>query len=257
MDLRAPALRRLDPATGAVASWTMPGLIGAVVGRAAGGVIVALPDGIHGFEPASGALTLLAPVALAGEGMRLNDAKCDAAGSLWFGAMRDFGADDTGGLYRLPPGGSPERLRDGVRVPNAIAFDRAGTLVFCDTRAGAIERARVGNGRLDWRPFAAADVAPGAPDGATFDADGFLWNARYGGAAVARIAPDGRLDRLVPLPVTNPTSCAFGGPGLATLYVTTARQGLSPERLAQEPLAGALLALDVGVGGLPEPGFAG
>lgn len=257
VDVRAPALRRLDPATGAVATWPMPGLIGAVVGRRAGGVVVALPDGLHGFDPATAALRPVAAVALPGAGMRLNDAKCDAAGTLWFGAMRDFGADDAGGLYRLVPGGRPERLRGGVRVPNAIAFDGGGDLFFCDTRAGVIESARIGEGGLDWRRFAAADVAPGAPDGATLDREGFLWNARYGGGALARIAPDGRLDRLVPLPVTNPTSCAFGGPGLATLYVTTARQGLSPQALAREPLAGALLALDVGVAGLVEPGFAG
>ena len=194
---------------------------------------------------------------LPGAAMRLNDAKADAAGALWFGTMRDFGADDAGGLWRLAPGGVPERMRESVRVPNAIAFAADGSLFFCDTRAGTIERAPPGGRPLAWSPFAAADVAPGAPDGATVDAEGFLWNARWGGGALARITPDGTLDRLVALPVTNPTSCAFGGPGLATLYVTTARQGLSPEALAAEPLAGALLALDVGVAGLPEPAFAG
>jgi sugar lactone lactonase YvrE len=189
--------------------------------------------------------------------MRLNDAKADAAGVLWFGTMRDFGADDGGGLWRLAPGGAPEQVRRGVRVPNAIAFAADGGLFFCDTRAGTIDRARRHGDRLAWSPFADAAVAPGAPDGATVDAEGLLWNARWGGGALARIAPDGTLDRLVALPVTNPTSCAFGGPGLATLYVTTARQGLSPERLAAEPLAGALLALDVGTAGVREPAFAG
>ncbi len=258
IDLRAPALHRLDPATGTVARWPMPTLVGAVVGRRTGGVVVALADGIHGFDPATGALVRLASLRLPGAAMRLNDAKADAAGTLWFGTMRDFGADDAGGLWRLPPGGTPDRVRAGVRVPNAIAFAADGSLFFCDTRAGKIERARRPcDRRLAWSPFAAADVAPGAPDGATVDAEGYLWNARWGGGALARIAPDGSLDRLVALPVTNPTSCAFGGPGLATLYVTTARQGLSPEALAAQPLAGALLALDVGVAGLPEPPFAG
>ncbi|HET9069063.1 MAG TPA: SMP-30/gluconolactonase/LRE family protein [Amaricoccus sp.] len=257
IDVRAPALHRLVPATGTVDGWPMPALVGAVVGRRSGGVAVALADGIHAFDPGSGALSPVAAVDLPGEAMRLNDAKCDAAGAIWFGSMRDFGADDAGGLWRLAPGGMPERLRRDVRVPNALAFSREGSLYFCDTRVGTIERAAPSGDALAWSPFAAADVAPGAPDGATVDAEGHLWNARWGGGALARIAPDGRLDRLVPLPVTNPTSCAFGGPDLATLYITTARQGFSADRLAAEPLAGALLAFEPGVAGLPEPRFAG
>jgi sugar lactone lactonase YvrE len=262
IDVRAPALRRLDPATGAVDRWPMPSPVGAVVGRRSGGVVVALADGIHAFDPGTGTLAALAAVDLPGEAMRLNDAKADATGALWFGSMRDFGADDAGGLWRLSPGATPERLRAGVRTPNAIAFAADGSLFFCDTPLGTIDRAAPDGalpdgGGLAWSAFAAADVAPGAPDGATVDAEGFLWNARWGGGALARIAPDGTLDRLVPLPVSNPTSCAFGGAGLRTLYVTTARQGLTPARRAAEPLAGALLALDVGIAGLPEPAFAG
>lgn len=257
VDLRAPALHRLDPATGAVDRWSMPALVGAVVGRQKGGVVVALADDLYGFDPAEGQISALATVPLHGEAMRLNDAKCDAGGALWFGSMRDFGADCSGGLWRLAPGGIPERLRSGVRVPNAIALAQDGAPYFCDTRAGTIERGYRRGSEVEWSPFAAADVAPGAPDGATVDAEGFLWNARWGGGALARIAPDGTLDRLFPLPVTNPTSCAFGGPDLATLYVTTARQGLSPEQLTAQPDAGALLAFEPGVTGLPEPKFAG
>ncbi|MCZ7659341.1 MAG: SMP-30/gluconolactonase/LRE family protein [Xanthobacteraceae bacterium] len=91
------------------------------------------------------------------------------------------------------------------------------------------------------------------PDGASCDAAGYLWSAMFDGGCLARYAPDGRLDRTVALPVSRPTACAFGGPGLRTLYVTTARFRLAPDRLAAEPHAGGLLALDVGVAGLPEP----
>ena len=107
--------------------------------------------------------------------------------------------------------------------------------------------------RANWR----SNSEPGAPDGATLDAQGYLWNARYGGSAIARIAPDGRLDRLIELPVSQPTSCAFGGPDLDILYVTTARQRLDEAQLRAQPLAGALLRLDVGVRGCREPAFAG
>lgn len=261
IDLRAPALRRLDPASGAVESWAMPDLIGAVVGRRGGGVVVAVRHGLYGFDPETAELTPLASVESGPPENRLNDAKCDPAGRIFCGSMWDFGLRTTGGLYSVDAAGAVTQLRAGVTVANAIAFAPDGrTLYFTDTRLGAIEQADYdpATGEVGpWRLFAAADVAPGRPDGATVDADGYLWNARYQGGCLARFAPDGRLDRLVELPVSQPTSCAFGGPDLRTLYVTTARQKLSAEALAAEPLAGALLALDVGVAGLVEPLFAG
>jgi len=96
---------------------------------------------------------------------------------------------------------------------------------------------------------------PGRPDGATVDAEGFLWSARYGGAGVARIDPAGRVERFLRLPVSQVSSVMFGGPDLRTLYVTTSRQRLSDEALAREPLAGALFAVDAGVQGLREPAY--
>jgi len=261
IDLRAPALRRLDPASGAVESWAMPDLIGAVVGRRDGGVVVAVRHGLCGFDPETAELKPLASVESGPPENRLNDAKCDPAGRILCGSMWDFGLQTTGGLYSVDAAGAVAQLRAGVTVANAIAFAPDGrTLYFTDTRLGAIEQADYdpATGEIGpWRRFAAADAAPGRPDGATVDADGYLWNARYQGGCLARFAPDGRLDRLIDLPVSQPTSCAFGGPDLRTLYVTTARQKLSPEALADEPLAGALLALDVGAAGLVEPLFAG
>jgi sugar lactone lactonase YvrE len=100
--------------------------------------------------------------------------------------------------------------------------------------------------------FATMD-GPGVPDGSSADSEGFVWNAAFDAGCLIRYAPDGRVDRTVALPVSRPTACAFGGPDLATLYVTTARFRLPPEKLAAEPDAGGLLALDVGARGLPEP----
>ena len=97
----------------------------------------------------------------------------------------------------------------------------------------------------------------GRPDGSTVDAEGFLWNAEFGGGRVIRYAPDGRVDRVVSLPVTQPSSCAFGGSRLDILYVTSATQRLTPEQLDAQPLAGGLFAIDVGVRGLPEPEYGG
>jgi sugar lactone lactonase YvrE len=261
VDLRAPALRRLDPASGAVESWAMPDLIGAVVGRCSGGLVVAVRHALLGFDPCDGGLAPIANVEDGPPDNRLNDAKCDPAGRIFCGSMWDFGLHTTGGLYRVDAAGAVTRMRSAVTVANAIAFAPDGrTLYFTDTRLGAIEQADYdpATGEIGpWRLFAAADAAPGRPDGATVDAGGYLWNARYQGGCLARFAPDGRLDRLIELPVSQPTSCTFGGPDLRTLYVTTARQKLSAEALAAEPLAGTLLALDTGVAGLVEPLFAG
>jgi sugar lactone lactonase YvrE len=102
-----------------------------------------------------------------------------------------------------------------------------------------------------------ANAVPGRPDGATIDADGCVWSARYEGNCIARITPDGRVDCVVKIPATRITSCAFGGTDLKTLYVTTARQKLTPEQIAREPLAGCVFAIRTEVGGLPEPHFGG
>lgn len=261
IDLRAPALHRLEPTTGTVQKWPMPDLIGAVVGRGSGGVIVAVRHGLYGFDPRTAELTPLALVERAPPENRLNDAKCDPAGRILCGSMWDFGLRTTGGLHRIDAGGAVTQMRSAVTVANAIAFAPDGrTLYFADTRLGAIEQADYDTETGDigpWRLFAAADAAPGRPDGATVDVEGYLWNARYQGGCLARFAPDGRLDRLVELPVSQPTSCAFGGSDRRTLYVTTARQKLGADALAAEPLAGALLALDVGVAGRVEALFAG
>ena len=98
--------------------------------------------------------------------------------------------------------------------------------------------------------------APGFPDGSTVDADGYLWNAEFNAWRVVRYAPDGRVDRVIELPAERPTSCAFGGPNLDVLYVTTASQWMTESELAAQPMAGALLAIEVSVRGLTEPRLA-
>jgi sugar lactone lactonase YvrE len=105
------------------------------------------------------------------------------------------------------------------------------------------------------RTFAEFSEGNGVPDGATVDAEGFLWTAVYRGGALHRYAPDGRLDKVVTLPMSQPTSCAFGGEALDFLYVTSASQGMAPDALAREPYAGAIIAISVGVRGIVEPTF--
>lgn len=257
VDLRAPCLLRYDPSTRTLSHWPMPALIGAVVPSARGDLLVALASGVCRFDPVTRATTSLVSPEPAARGNRLNETKADRCGRLWTSTMRDFGAAVSGALYRITSPAHVARMIDNVCVPNGLAWspdDR--TLYFADTRDGRIRAYAFvpQTGELGaMRILADADVLPGRPDGATVDADGCLWSARYGGGCVARITPAGRVDRVVALPATNVTSCAFGDADLRTLYITTARQGLSVEHLAREPDAGALFAVHLPVSGLPEP----
>nr|WP_249730197.1 SMP-30/gluconolactonase/LRE family protein [Chelatococcus sp. YT9] len=260
VDIRAPSVARLD-ANGVVTRWPLPELAGAVMLRRGGGLVLGLKSGLYAFDTATAALLPLLPVEEGHADNRINDSRCDARGRIWFSTMWDFGRATTGSLYCVGPGVSCKRVLDGLTVPNAICFSPTGDRAyFADSSRGAIEclDLDVDTGEIKGRrPFVPAGVAPGKPDGATVDAEGFVWNARFGAGRLARFSPDGRLDTLVSLPVSNPTSCSFGGPGLRTLFVTTATQGLTPQQREAEPLAGAVLAFEPGVAGLPEPFYAG
>ncbi|MEP6969622.1 MAG: SMP-30/gluconolactonase/LRE family protein, partial [Betaproteobacteria bacterium] len=188
-----------------------------------------------------------------------NEAKCDRQGRLWCGSMWDFGKQPTGGLYRISTACETRKVRSAVTIPNGIGFSPDGRrMVFVDTATGRIENAPYDTDAGmpgPWSTLVEAAAAPGRPDGSTVDAEGCIWSARFGAGCVARFTPKGKLDRLIRLPVSQPTSCSFGGANLDTLFVTSATQRLMPEALAAEPLAGALLALRPGVQGLTEPPF--
>lgn len=240
----------------------MPELVGAVALRAAGGLLVGLRTGLYAFDPVDGRLSPLLPVQEGHAENRINDSRCDRTNYLWFSTMWDFGRRRTGSIYRLDGATMrPEAVVHDLTVPNAIAFSPSGDRAyFADTADGAIHMLPLdpGSGAVGRRQiFVPTGAVPGKPDGATVDAEGFLWNARFGAGILARFAPDGCLDRVVPLPVSNPTSCSFGGADYATLFVTTARQGVDEARLQSQPLAGAVLAFEPGVRGLEEPAFAG
>jgi sugar lactone lactonase YvrE len=257
VDLRAPSLQCYDPSAGTHRHWTMPALIGGVVIAADGRLLVALQSGIHRFAPASGALERIVSCEPASAGNRMNDTKSDRCGRLWTTTMRDFGAAPSGALYRIDADLTVTRLADNLRVPNSLAWSPDdSTLYFADTSDGhlrACDFDRDTGGIGPWRVLVEAGALPGRPDGATVDADGCVWSARYGGGAVVRITPDGRVDRVIRVPATQVAACAFGDADLRTLYITTARQRLSEDALASQPDAGALFAVRLDVTGLPEP----
>ena len=237
----------------------MPELAGAVVLRQSGGVVVCLKSGLYTFDPDAG---LRGPIyTFEGDHPedRTNDSRCDRLGRLWYSRMRDFGRAETGAIYRLDSTLQPVRMISGLRVPNAICFSSTGDRVyFADTPTGVLEVADLYSASdtpSNRRLLLPADSAAGKPDGATVDAEGYIWNARFGGGCLIRCAPDGKIDTIIELPVSQPTSCSFGGKNLDRLFVTTATQGLAPDLLAREPLAGALLVIEPGVKGVEEYAF--
>lgn len=261
IDVRGPLIRRRSWRTGRTDSWTMPELVGSFALHANGReLLVALRGSVAIFEPASGRLEPVSAPHADKPQMRFNDAKCDRQGRFWVGSMDDVGRGPVGTLYRFEAGAFTPVL-EGIAVPNSLSWSLdGGTMYFADgiepviwafpfdTRSGALGERRV---------FARLPRGTGIPDGANIDAEGYLWSAHYGGGVVTRYAPDGRVDRVVPVPVTQPTSCGFGGEALDTLFITSALQRLPADELARQPLAGALFSLEVGVAGCPEPHFAG
>jgi sugar lactone lactonase YvrE len=192
---------------------------------------------------------------------RFNDCKCDPQGRLWAGTMSKTRARGTAALYRLAPGHELERVIAGTTISNGLAWSPPGeTMYFVDSTTQRIDAFDFDGATGDIanrRTLVDIDPNDGLPDGMTVDAEGGIWVCLFGGAAIRRYTPDGTLDARIGLPTTNPTSPAFGGPNLGTLYITTARHRLTPAQLAAEPLAGAILTLDPGVRGLPANGFAG
>jgi sugar lactone lactonase YvrE len=258
VDIRAPALHRLDPETDEHRSFPLPELCGGVV-PAASGVVLAFRRALALFDPATAALTPLCEVEPAALDNRLNEAKCDRTGRLWVGSMRDFAAATTGSLYRVDGSLRPERVLTGITVPNSLGWSPDGrAMYFTDTPERVLRAYEYDpdTGRMSaMRALLAADALPGRPDGCTVDAEGHVWTTRVGAGCVMRVSPAGRVSATVTLPASQPTSCALGGRDLRTLFVTTARQRLDPAALRAQPQAGDLFAVAVDVPGLPDPEF--
>lgn len=259
VDARFPAVKRLDPATGAVMMLVLPEIVGSIALREAGGMLAATKSGIHFFDPASGALEAKVNPETQLPDNRFNDGRCDRAGRFWAGTMSHVNRDPTGSLYRFDADFACTKLRNAIIIPNSLAFSPDGrTMYFADTNRHTIwayDYDPASGAATGERVF--ADTGKGRPDGSCVDAEGCLWNADYGASRVVRYTPAGKVDRTFELPVTNVTCCCFGGHDLDTLYITTATQRLTPEQLALQPLAGSLLALRPGAQGLAESRFAG
>jgi sugar lactone lactonase YvrE len=189
------------------------------------------------------------------EGVRFNDASVDPVGRVWVGSMHVDEAEPLGELYRLDAGCVLTTVVKGVTVSNGLGWSPDGTrMYYADSPVRRIDvfdyDAALGEA-FRRRVFADLSAFDGVPDGLTVDADGYVWVAMWGGGVLRRLAPDGSQDAVLPVPVSQPTSCAFGGPGMGDLYVTSASVGLTEAELRAQPLAGRLLRVQPGPVGLP------
>ncbi len=261
VDIEGRLLQRFTPATGKVERWDMPERIACFALRQGGGLIVAFASGIALYDLATGRIDWIARPEAHIPTNRFNEGKCDRKGRFWAGTMDDRLAAHSGALYRVDADLSVHKVLDGIGISNSIVWSLENdAFYFADTLDAAIFRFdydHAGGSISNRRTIVDLKGTGIGPDGSTIDSEGFLWNAQWDGWRVARYAPDGRLDRIVELPVQRPTSCMFGGPDLKTLYVTSAIWDLTADDLEAQPQAGGLFALDVGVGGVPEPRFAG
>ncbi|HEX3065405.1 MAG TPA: SMP-30/gluconolactonase/LRE family protein [Dongiaceae bacterium] len=263
LDLRKPAIYRFDPATGknSRVKAALQAYIGGMVLRKAGGMTIVDQRGIFTLDPSNGRMK---PFAKPVKDMRpvwFNDAKCDRQGNLWAGVGDRKEQKALGVFFRIGPRGKATKIDSKFICPNGPAFSPDGrTCYFADSYANKIYRYDIepSTGKVSPRHlFAAVPEGQGVPDGMTVDAEGGVWSCQWDGWRVTRYAADGRVDRIIELPVPRPTSVAFGGEDLATLYITTASIDLTREQVKQAPLSGSLFACQPGVRGLVEPRFAG
>jgi len=261
VDLTAGAVFRYDQSGAKLGSFCVGQEIGAVVPRRSGGLVLAVRDGIAVASDTGEGFALTAPVEHDTPGNRMNDAKCDPAGRLLAGTTAFDFSPHSAALYRVEPDWSFEQVVRDVTQSNGIAWSPDGSrMYFIDSATQAVDvfdyDAGAGSA-ANRRRLVTIDPAHGIPDGMTADNRGNLWVACFGGAAVRCFSPAGVQLEEVILPVTQVTSCTFGGPDLTDLYVTSAAYQLSNDRLKREPHAGATFVCRPGAVGMPASSFAG
>jgi sugar lactone lactonase YvrE len=235
--------------------------IGCLALRQRGGAIAALRSGFAYIDFATGDVRKLTSPILDDPDLRFNDGRCDRRGRFWAGTVHEQRRLGTAALYRFDPDGRSRRMIDGVTISNGLAWSPDNlTMYFADSWTKTIfsfdfdlDTGTPHNRQV----FAELPDGSGVPDGATVDSEGFLWSANFDGGCITRYAPNGSVDRIIPMPVLRPTSCVFGGENLSILYVTSASLNLTHQQRSAGPLAGGLFAIDAGVQGLAEPRFAG
>ncbi len=265
VDLEGEAFFRWAPPGGACERFEVGTRVTALAPRRDGGVLLATARGLALWNGPGEEMTILADPLGGCRGVRFNDGAADGAGRFWVGTMptdEEWGWHQrVGVLYRLSADASMAEMDHGFAECNGLGWSPDGrTMYLVDTPDQVIwaydfdpPTGAVANRR----PFARTDEEPGMPDGLRVDAEGGVWSARWGGSRLIRYDAHGRKEREMILPVEYPTACAFGGPRLDDLYITTAQNRLTPAERARQPYAGDLLRARLSIFGLPQGVFAG
>jgi sugar lactone lactonase YvrE len=262
VDIELGRLHCYDPADGTDRVFELGQMVGTVVPRSRGGVMVALQDGFAAFDPQTGALTFWGDPEEHLPRNRFNDGKCDPAGRFWAGTIsldRERGAAS---LYCLEPDGRVRTMWQGVTNSNGIAWSLDPvTMYYIDTptqQVTAFDYDLASGHIANPRAVITIPADAGKPDGMTVDAEGMLWIALWEGSCVGRWNPrtGARLETIL-VPARRVTSCAFGGPQLDELYITTARIGLTEADLVRQPHAGGLFRARPGIAGVTAFEFRG
>jgi sugar lactone lactonase YvrE len=261
VDILGETVHRTDPASGredVLPIGRMPGAVGL---RESGGLVAAVRDGFGALDTATGRFELVVPVDADDPTMRMNDGKVDPVGRFWAGTTDMDHRPGLGTLYRLDPDLRASPMLRDVTISNGLDWSLDGrTMYFIDTPLRQVDAFTFdsADGTIAHRrPAVAIREGAGSPDGMTLDAEGYLWVALWGGWAVERYAPDGRLDMRVDVPAEQASSCAFGGPEFDMLFVTTARKGFPSGGRPDQPQAGGLFVCRPGPRGRPGFRFAG
>src|SRR5439155_7931210 len=232
VDILRGLVHQYNPATGTLRSYQIGQSVGAVALTERDGLVLAVRDGFARLDLSTGRTTIVAEVERDRPDQRMNDGNCDAAGRFWAGTMALDERPRAGALYRLDCDGRVTTMLRDVTISNGLDWtDDGRTMYFIDSAAQSVDAFDFdpASGSIEnRRPFVRISPEQGTPDGLTLDTENYVWVSLWRGRAVHRYSPDGTLDSIVHLPVTHPTSCAFGGRELRDLYITTAAIELSP-----------------------------
>ena len=243
-------------ADGELASFALPQRLGSIaLTETPGTYLGGFESGFARFTPATGAFDMLAPVTADHAHLRLNDGRVDRSGTFWAGSMAEAKGSPLGNLWRYDGGGQATPFLGDIKIPNSLCWSGDGTqMYFADSPRQTIWRYAFdsNDGPVGDPEVFATTTGNRYPDGSCIDAEDHLWNAQWGSGEVVRYRPDGSIERRIALPVSQPSCPAFGGADLNLLMVTTARDGLTADALAAQPLAGALFIYETDVSGLPE-----
>ena len=245
-----------------IRAWDVPGKIGSMALRKDGnGAICSLQDGFYALDFKAGDSTLINNPIGNNPAIRLNDGKVDRRGRFIAGSMDTMESGPNGELYRLDPDFKVTKLDSGIIVSNGPCWSPDDKVFyFADSWSGEIWAYDYDidtGGVSNRRTFTKVDTSRGgAADGSTVDAEGYLWNAQVYDAKLVRYAPDGKVDRVIDMPVKKVTSVNFGGPNMDILYVTSMAKPPLPRFPGDGVLRGSLFAIyDLGIKGVPEPRF--